>query len=92
MGLTVVAGRDSGAVPWVLGPGLDDGPAPGLLVDVRSAEALTEGLVAAFDADYGVRSAAGVARVQAHFAPGSVAAAYERRYESLMRGTTEAQL
>jgi glycosyltransferase involved in cell wall biosynthesis len=38
LGVPVIAGRDSGAVPWVVG-------AHGLLVDVRSPEALARAML-----------------------------------------------
>lgn len=83
LGLNVVGGRDSGAVPWVLGPSLGDGLAPGLLVDVRSVDAVLQGLSQAFDSNYAQRSADGVRRVAAMFSPEVVARRYVSQYEAL---------
>lgn len=87
MGLNVVAGRHSGAVPWVLGPRPGDARAPGILVDVRSVPAIVDGLTQAFGPGYGERSALGVQRVAANFSAASVAQAYAAHYASLLAGT-----
>jgi len=84
LGLNVVAGSCSGAVPWVTGA--DDGngaSAPaGILVDIESADAVAEGLARAFDETYPLRSATGLARVVNSFSPTAVASAYLAAYRN----------
>ncbi len=75
MGLPVVAGRDSGAVPWLVGDA-------GVLVDVREPEAMAQALHAMLDdpaamAEFGRR---GRARVRERFSVDAVAALYEAQY------------
>jgi glycosyltransferase involved in cell wall biosynthesis len=83
LGIAAIAGRDSGAVPWVL----DDGQA-GLLVDVRSPQAIAEAMVLLLeDTDYRQSiSKAGQTRARSEFSPGRIAACYERVYEKLLSG------
>lgn len=76
-GLPILGGRQSAAVPWVLGNG-----AAGLLVDVRSPKAIAAGLLKSLE-DERLRQSmaqAGHERVASAFAPDAVAAAYERAY------------
>jgi L-malate glycosyltransferase len=75
----VVAGSQSGAVPWIL----DEGRA-GLLVDVASADALSQGMERIMD-DEGLRSrlaTAGFERARGEFSLASVA----DRYLTLLEG------
>ncbi|MGW0498328.1 glycosyltransferase family 4 protein [Streptomyces sp. NPDC003007] len=71
MGLPVVAGRRSGAVPWVVGPA-------GLLVDIdrpdRIAKAMTT--LARDDEQRTALGAAGMARVRGHFSLDDIARHY----------------
>lgn len=83
LGLPVVAGRDSGAVPWVVGAAADGASDCALLVDVRDPAPIEAALERALDADYGRRSACGLQRAQA-FAPAQVADAYVRQYRALL--------
>jgi glycosyltransferase involved in cell wall biosynthesis len=73
----VVAGKDAGAVPWVLGCG-----SAGALVDVGSARSLAAGVMAVLsDEELRLRySAAGYARARALFALERVAAQYEATF------------
>jgi glycosyltransferase involved in cell wall biosynthesis len=80
LGLPVVAGRDSGAVPWVLGANPEGKCATGVLTDVRSATGMTNALHTLFDMEYAARSAAGLSRARCYFSPVAVALAYEARY------------
>lgn len=86
LGLPVVAGRDSGAVPWVLGFDPARGGGAGQLTDAQSAPALAHALQAVFDDEYGARSSAGRIRASALFSPLSVVAEYVRRYEAVLAG------
>jgi glycosyltransferase involved in cell wall biosynthesis len=80
LGLPVIAGRDSGAVPWVVGAGATGVSDCGVLTDVRSDVALARALADVFDEHYEVRSAAGISRVKALFSAQGVATQYLRRY------------
>ena len=78
LGLPIVAGRYSGAVPWVLG-WQASGPNAGLLVDPREPAALSEALTRLFDHDYEARSRRGVGR-SAAFTATSVCQQYLGHY------------
>jgi glycosyltransferase involved in cell wall biosynthesis len=84
LGLPVLGGRESGAVPWVMGADSLGHSSAGVLVDVRSPEAIAAGLIELFDEGYQLRSTAAICRAQSAFSPESVAAAYERRYFSIL--------
>lgn len=82
LGLPVVAGRDSGAVPWVLG-GNDGG---GQLVDIRSSDAIAAGILALLDDGerYATYSQRGHRLARERFAPDAVASAYLERYRQVL--------
>ena len=86
LGLPVLAGRQSGAVPWVLGADAAGRCATGLLVDVSSVLDIAVALPRLFDVDYPSRSASGIERAHRLFAPASVAGAYEAQYRRLLSG------
>ena len=86
LGLPVLAGRHSGAVPWVLGADAAGRCATGLLVDVSSVLDIAVALPRLFDVDYPSRSASGIERAHRLFAPASVAGAYEAQYRRLLSG------
>eukprot|EP01031_Cornospumella_fuschlensis_P052636 gene52636-64327_t len=77
LGLPVVAGRDSGAVPWVMGADASGQCAAGVLVDVREPAAIASALRSLFDDSYEARSLAGLDRVRQNFSAASVIARYE---------------
>jgi glycosyltransferase involved in cell wall biosynthesis len=80
LGLPVVAGHESGAVPWVVG--LEDGSeAASLLCDVRDVKAIVQRLECAFDDRYGIRSKAGVARATSLYSAKAVCSAYVECYD-----------
>jgi L-malate glycosyltransferase len=81
LGLPVVAGRGSGAVPWVVGADAAGRTPCAVLVDVRSARAIFAGLQEVFDASYGARSMAGLTIARQRFGASTVALAYERLYK-----------
>jgi glycosyltransferase involved in cell wall biosynthesis len=83
-GLPVVAGRASGGTPWVLGHG-----EAGLLVDVRDAQSLAEGIRQVLVDDELVRRLVGAAgrRVDQVFSTQAVVAAYAAEYYRVL-GTT----
>ncbi|WP_457423748.1 glycosyltransferase family 4 protein [Roseateles sp. P5_E7] len=84
LGLPVVAGSDSGAVPWVMGADADGHCAAGVLVDVRLPAAITSALATLFDEGYAARSMAGLDRVRQNFSAASVIARYEARYSRVL--------
>lgn len=82
LGVPVVAGRESGAVPWVLGT--ENGG--GMLVDVRSPEKIAEALVTMLsDPDLYARFAAqGHARAVEQFSASAVSVAYLQHYRHVL--------
>jgi glycosyltransferase involved in cell wall biosynthesis len=82
LGLPVVAGRDSGAVPWVLG-GEQGG---GALVDVRSPENIADALqsILADSALYERYSSQGRARAINCFSAAAVAQSYIEHYRRVL--------
>jgi glycosyltransferase involved in cell wall biosynthesis len=84
LGLPVVGGLHSGAVPWVLaGDSLGKSPCA-VLIDVTSAQAVAEGLAEAFRQDsYSTRSSAARVRARA-FAPGNIANSYVECYRQAL--------
>lgn len=82
LGIPVVAGRDSGAVPWVLG--YPDGG--GALVDVRDPQAIADAVLDILgSADVYARcSQRGRQRAVEHFSPNAVANAYLACYRQVL--------
>ena len=83
LGLPVVAGRDSGAVPWILEADAQGRVACGRAVDVSAVDAIAGALVAVFKAGYADMSAAGRRSATQRFAVSSIAAAYGALYQRL---------
>lgn len=77
LGLPVVGGMDSGAVPWVL-----DGGRAGFLTDVRNPEKIAQTLLTCIEQeeDRQRRQKNAFERVVSHFSPESVAQEYEKIY------------
>jgi glycosyltransferase involved in cell wall biosynthesis len=84
LGLPVVAGAQSGAVPWVLGADTSGRSEAGLLVDVRDASQIATALRSLFETGYAARSLAGMQLAQSAYSPAAVAGAYLRRYENIL--------
>lgn len=84
LGLPVVAGNASGAVPWVLGRD-HNSPAAELLCDVRDELAINAMMTQAFDARYKARSDAGRTEATTRFHFRAVTEQYLRIYRSLVR-------
>lgn len=85
LGLPVVAGKQSGAVPWVLGDGQRDHETlAGVLTDVTSPSSIAEALQVLFDKQYEEFSRAGRQRAAAIYSPQAVTRAYLNRYESVL--------
>jgi glycosyltransferase involved in cell wall biosynthesis len=85
-GLPVVAGRSSGAVPWVVGDA-------GMLVDVTRPQAMADAMLALLVDPEGLAALAqrGRERVASRFSPQAVAAQYEREYEFALSGAPSTQ-
>jgi glycosyltransferase involved in cell wall biosynthesis len=81
LGLPVVAGLNSGGVPWVL----DEGRA-GFLTDVRKPEKILQTLLACVERpeDRERRQRIAYSRVLNVFSPDSVANRYERMYDRIL--------
>ena len=85
LGIPIVAGRYSGAVPWVVG--FDEKTAScgcAVLTDVTDVMALVTAVDAALDKRYAERSAFGYKRARQLFTPDKVAEAYIRLYQNAM--------
>lgn len=83
LGIPVVAGEASGAVPWVLGA--DEGnPAASLLCDVSNVDEVFKSIRRAFDAEYSARSEAGVRRAVSRYAPSTIAESYLSKYTAVL--------
>jgi glycosyltransferase involved in cell wall biosynthesis len=87
LGLPVIGGRYSGAVPWVMGAGSHGESDVGVLTDVRSADSMVLALERVFDCDYPVRSAAGLQRARDAYSPLAIAKSYESQYRQILKGS-----
>lgn len=91
LGLPVVAGRHSGAVPGVLAADAMGETPVGLLTDVQSASPIKQALGTLFDEQYSARSAAALTRARGAYSPSAIGEAYEARYRLIVdhrNGTT----
>ncbi|RTL24188.1 MAG: glycosyltransferase [Burkholderiales bacterium] len=87
LGLPVVAGRRSGAVPWVLGAETESAEAvAGALVDVQSERDLRRGFAEVFGPRYEEFSARGLERARRFFSADAVASAYLGLYAECLAG------
>jgi len=82
LGLPVIAGSASGAIPWVLGRDHNSAAAE-LLCDVRDERAISAMMTRAFDARYRDRSEAGRAEAISRFDSRSIAEQYAQLYRAL---------
>lgn len=87
MGLPIVAGRYSGAVPWVVGVDEknDNGLCCAVLTDVSDAYAIELAINEAFDQHYSERSASGYTRARQMFAPNVITNAYISLYREILQ-------
>jgi glycosyltransferase involved in cell wall biosynthesis len=83
LGLPVVAGRRSGAVPWVMGADQADAAPGGVLVDPTEPTAIVQGLERAFGKHYAAYSKRAAQRATA-FSAHNVAIRYTERYGQLL--------
>jgi L-malate glycosyltransferase len=83
-GIPVVAGKDAGAVPWVLNYGKN-----GILVDVKSPEAIADGLLKLLKDKtiYEQLSNDGLIWVNEQFSPKTIAEQYVKLYKSIIDTT-----
>lgn len=82
LGLPVVAGRNSGAVPWVLGANESGGSFGGLLVDVKSIDCISDALHSIFSESYIQMSSGARSIVFRRFQPSIIAALYCAQYRA----------
>jgi L-malate glycosyltransferase len=90
LGLPIVAGRHSGAVPWVVG--IDDAAnnrCSAVLTDVSDPEAIASAIEEAFDQHYPDRSASGYARAWQMFAPSVISESYMALYLLVMSANSK---
>jgi glycosyltransferase involved in cell wall biosynthesis len=83
LGIPVIAGRESGAVPWVI----DDGKA-GVLTDVRSPYQVSNAIFSLLNDSDAYERIVNTARgrIRKHFSPESVAEQYEAVYSEALLG------
>ena len=83
LGVPVVGGNSSGAVPWVVGDG-------GVLIDVGNADEITKALMAVLSDEkkWQLMRAAAYQATQTRFAPDLVADAYENLYRQQVQGVS----
>ncbi|MGD0959413.1 MAG: glycosyltransferase, partial [Methylomonas sp.] len=85
LGLPLVAGKNSGAAPWVIGYAENtSGVCCGVLTDVSQPQALAAAMAEAFDARYPERSAAGFTRARQMFTPNAACSAYMDLYREVL--------
>ena len=86
LGLPIVAGKSSGAVPWVVGYGAaSQDPCCAVLTDVSDPNAVVVALDEAFDRHYAQRSATGYARSRQLFAPNMISNLYLAHYKQVLQ-------
>lgn len=85
LGLPIVAGSRSGAVPWVVGiDEATDRRCCAVLTDVSDPTAIASALEEAFDQYYPERSASGYARARQQFSPNSISQTYLALYRQIL--------
>lgn len=85
LGLPVVAGRDSGAVPWVLGTDGAGHCTTGILTDVRDVVEVENALRNIFDESYAARSNAGLIFSRKSYDVKIIVASYFNRYIKIIK-------
>ncbi|MDO9163961.1 MAG: glycosyltransferase family 4 protein [Methylococcaceae bacterium] len=90
LGLPIVAGRHSGAVPWVVGiDDTNDKCCSAVLTNVTDPDAIASAVVEAFDQNYPERSASGCTRARQMFASGMITESYMALYRQILLDSTE---
>ena len=85
LGLPIVAGRHSGAVPWVVGiDDITDNCCSAMLTDVSNPSAILSAMEVAFDQHYPERSISGYVRARQMFSLGVIAEAYTELYRQVL--------
>lgn len=87
LGVPVIGGERSGAVPWVVGEG-------GVLADVTSAKSIEQAMLVLLDNPVRYRAAVGAARarVRTHFTADKVADGYEAIYRQVSEESNHHEL
>lgn len=92
MGLPIVAGKKSGAIPWVVGADPSSLISDcALLVDIESAADIAESLDNIFDEGYSKKSAAAKIRAHLLYSPAMVASKYEEHYQAMLKTNAATQ-
>lgn len=93
LGLPIVAGKHSGAVPWVVGVSehTNKQRCCAVLTDVSNPIAIASAIDEAYDQHYPERSAAGYARAAQMFAPDKIAEAYLSLYRNIISANSAPQ-
>jgi glycosyltransferase involved in cell wall biosynthesis len=85
LGLPIVAGNNSGAVPWVVGNNeINNTLCCAVLTDVSNPSTILASLSTVFDSKYPERSSAGYNRAQQMFTPEVVYAKYLALYQQIL--------
>lgn len=85
LGLPIVAGKTSGAVPWVVGAAeKSSSVCCAILTDISSSASILDALNQAFDERYPARSEAGYLRARQMFAPDVVSKSYQDLYDQML--------
>lgn len=84
LGLPIVAGKHSGAIPWVVGHGQSGRQSSAILVDVTSTDDIVAAMQQIFDEAYESRSQLGIERANSVFSPNQVAQQYINSYNNLL--------
>ncbi|MDX8127147.1 glycosyltransferase family 4 protein [Methylomonas sp. OY6] len=88
LGLPIVAGQNSGAVPWVVGSeGVMDIDCCAVLTDVSDSLKISAALDEVFDEGYLKRSLAGYLRARKMFSPKAVTDSYLAIYKRILLGS-----
>lgn len=89
LGLPIVAGRHSGAVPWVVGIDNTGNRCCAVLTDVTDSVAIAEAIEEAFDQYYSERSASGYSRARQMFTPKIIAESYLALYRKIIPASSK---
>jgi len=84
LGLPIVAGKYTGAVPWVVGAGDTGNCCSAVLTDVTDSAAIALAVEEAFDQHYPERSASGYTRARQLFSSKVISQAYQALYRNIV--------
>lgn len=87
LGLPVIGGKTSGAVPWVIGEDDSMGTSSGILINVRDTGEITKALHKLFDEAYPQRSMHAQKRAANFFSASAIASSYEAEYIKILNSS-----